>query len=206
MLYNAWKRWTTYERIRSFTLEFAIAWLLFTTIVLTYQYIQDQRRELAPLSDYFEVRQIGVPNFPVGHNPVMIYDRTIKRPFRGRYTVEVQEAGTLQPIEECTGSFDINYDPDKKLPVGGPTLFWFIGHECDIPIGTYRLEACWDIYRQNASTVHYCRPSAIFTVFDPKDLDSMSPSQQENDQQQQENNQQQQNNNRQQDQNNINSN
>jgi hypothetical protein len=187
--------WKTYERIRRFALEFAIAWLLFTAVVLSYNYIKQQQRELAPLDEYFIVRQIAVPNFPVGQNPVMIYDRTVNKQFRGHYTVEVQEAGTLQPIEECTGSFDINYDPDKQLPEGGPTLFWFIGHPCNIPIGPYRLQACWDVYRENASTIHYCRPSAIFNVFDPSNMEQMNTEQQQNNQQQRNNNDQQQRNN-----------
>ena len=166
MIYNP-KTWRGYVAVRRHILEFAIAWLLFIGVILTYNYLSQLERDRAPITDYFEVRQIGVPDFPLGTNPVIIYDRSVNKAFRGSYTVEVQEAGTLQPLPECTGSAEVNYDPDKQLPVGGPTLFWFIGHSCIIPIGSYRIEACWDIHRDRATEVHYCKPSAIFSVFDP---------------------------------------
>ena len=159
--------WKTYHNIRRHLLEFAIAWLLFIGIVLMYNYIRQQERENAPATDYLEVKQVAVPDFAHGDNPVMIFDRIIKRAFHGVYTVEVQEVGTLIALEECTESFPVNYAPDKKLPKGGPTLFWFIGKKCEIPIGQYRLYTCWDIERERASTKHYCVTSPIFTVFDP---------------------------------------
>jgi hypothetical protein len=159
-------KWKTYKLLRERLLEVVIAWMMFTVIVLLYNHFQSLARENAPVTEYFEVRQIAVPDHIVGTNPEIIYDRSVNKSFSGRYTVEVQEAGTLQALTKCTGSEEANYTPEKQLPEGGATLFWFIGKECLIPPGSYRLEACWEVRREKASTIHYCRASAIFNVID----------------------------------------
>src|SRR5882724_3995125 len=108
-----------YKAARKFVVEFSAAWLLFIAFVITYNYYHSRALENEPVTEYFDVRQIGVPSFPVGANPPIIYDRTILRAFYGHYLVEVQEAGTLQALPECTGSADVAYEPGKKLPIDG---------------------------------------------------------------------------------------
>jgi len=169
MLYLA-KNWSTLELVKKRLLEITISLFLFMLFVISYDYVQDQRRELAPVTEYFEVRQIAIPDHSQGEDPIIIYDRTVHKPFRGTYNIEIQKAGTLQPLESCIGRNTINYSPEKKLPEDGPTLSWFLGKKCDIPAGSYRIEACWDVYRYRASVVHYCKQSAIFMVHDSANL------------------------------------
>lgn len=146
----------------------ALALLVLFTVDRSIQY----RRENAPTSEYFEVHQVVVPDFIEGEDPVITYDRTIRKPFRGYFSAEVQRNGTLSAVHGCTGSSWVNYSPEKKLPPGGLTLSWFLWKEpgeCQLKEGAYRLYACWDVYRDQASVRHECASSRLFNVWAHKE-------------------------------------
>jgi hypothetical protein len=128
--------------------------------------VQQHFRNTAPASDYFEVNQIGVPNFTVGENPKILYDRVVKQDFTAEFTAEIQDASSLQPV--CTSTKTVNYTPEKELPVDGPTLSWLMYREplpdCVPPVGTYRVHICWTIERLNAIPVRMCAHSNTFSV------------------------------------------
>lgn len=136
---------------------------------LTTQVKQYMRND-APASDYFIVSQIGIPNFTVGENPLVLYDRTVLQDFTAEFTAEIQDASTLQAV--CTSTKTVNYSPDKDLPEGGPTLSWLMYREplpdCNPPVGTYRVHICWTIDRVEAVPVRMCEHSNTFSVREMK--------------------------------------
>jgi hypothetical protein len=128
--------------------------------------VQQYRRDTAPASDYFVVNQIGIPNFTLGENPVVLYDREVKQAFSGSFTAEIQDAANLNVI--CPSTKTFNYDPAKQLPREGVTLSWLMYREplpdCKPPVGTYRVEICWTINRIDAVPVRMCEHSNTFSV------------------------------------------
>lgn len=125
------------------------------------------RREHEPVEAYYEVKQLDVPDFIQGEDPVITFDRVVRREFNGRFVAELRMNGTLQPVFGCVGSATVNYTPDKKLPVEGPRLSWFLWLEpgqCSPPVGAYFLHACWNIDRLRASPARYCATSRLFNV------------------------------------------
>ncbi len=128
--------------------------------------IKQYMRNNAPASDYLVVNQIGIPNFTVGDNPKVLYDREVKQPFHATFTAEIQDAATLQSV--CASTKSVNYSPEKKLPEGGPTLSWLMYREplpdCQPPVGTYRVQICWTIERLDAVPARMCANSNTFSV------------------------------------------
>lgn len=135
-------------------------------------YVEQYLRDTAPATEYFEVYQIGIPNFPEGYNPAIIYDRVVRKPFSGEFTAEIQGAGTLAVV--CPSTKKFNYDPDKKLPKGGVTLSWLMYREplpdCNPEPGSYRVNICWTIERYRTTPARYCANSNVFTVY-PKNFE-----------------------------------
>lgn len=73
-------------------------------------------------------------------------DRTIRRPFVGRWTVEEQlkrQDGLYTTVQECRGY--ARYSPDKAPPDPATTAWWkgnqcsFVGGFDSLPAGMYRL-------------------------------------------------------------------
>lgn len=128
--------------------------------------VQQYLRDSAPASDYFVVNQIGVPNFTVGDNPKVLYDRVVMQEFNATFTAEIQDAATLQAV--CTSTKTVNYSPEKLLPDDGPTLSWLMYREplpdCEPAVGTYRVQICWIIERLDAIPVRTCARSNTFSV------------------------------------------
>lgn len=125
-------------------------------------------RDHAPVVDYFDVRQIAVPDHPQGVDPHIVYDRKINRDFDATWIVQIQSLDqNLKDV--CVGSAHQHYFKDKRLPDTGVTLAWVVGHECHLPTGSYRLVACWDIHRVRAINVETCYITQPFTVFESKE-------------------------------------
>lgn len=148
--------------------DFPPAFVLFLVALWVWAWWEQHERDRAPPSEYLEVRQVSVPNHPVGTDPKIVYDRTIHRDFRGTWTAQIQRAGDLKDV--CVSDMTQNYFKDKPLPEGGATLSWFMFRECKLPVGVYRLHTCWEIYREQAIPTRFCYTSEVFNVFDPQQL------------------------------------
>lgn len=107
---------------------------------------------MTPAEAYFEPMQLNVPDFKAGGNPILFYDRTIHQEFKAEWIVEAQLIqSTGKPISVCTGVGENIFMPEKGLPAGGATLDWFMGTNCNLGPGTYRLVANWEIERPAAT-------------------------------------------------------
>jgi hypothetical protein len=142
--------------------------VLFLVFLWVVDWTKQYQRDNAPVSEYFEVTQLAVPNHVVGQNPVIAYERFIRKEFSGDWRGEIQDLTTLEQI--CSNAGTWQYDHDAQMPEGGYTLDWFMDKQCHLPVGTYRLQSCWDVHRVDAKSVTFCRTTDPFTVFDPQTL------------------------------------
>lgn len=94
------------------------------------------RREVTPVSDWFEVRRIAVPDYKVGTDPQVLYDRLVKLEFTGDWFVKIYDAE--QPsIVACSGEGSFRYKPKITLPKKQMALSVFIGKQCNLKPGCY---------------------------------------------------------------------
>ncbi len=125
-------------------------------------------RNHQPFEEYFEILQLAVPDHLLGENPVLAYERVIHKTFYGHWHAEVQTLETYQAV--CVNGGDRLYDVIRKQPVGGFTLDWFMDTKCNLPAGSYRMEACWIVDRINADPITKCLVTAPFTIHDPNEI------------------------------------
>lgn len=99
-----------------------------------------------PITDWFEVTKLVVPDFIIGDNPVIEYERTIKQEVKGTWNsrVLIYDADTMRYIYVC-GNSDINntvYRPQADLP-DPVTWEWLVfdRRSCEVFMtpGEYRL-------------------------------------------------------------------
>lgn len=106
-----------------------------------------------PAEAFFEPLQLETPDFKVGGDPILFYDRLIHQEFSADWIVEVQMIQSDgSPIAVCTGTGTNIFQPEKQQPIGGSHLSWFLGRDdCFLGAGTYRLVANWNIERPGAA-------------------------------------------------------
>lgn len=133
-----------YDRVRRRLMEVAIALMLSYVMVAVTARVREVERAAVPPDDWFSINEVFVPDHRQGENPPMLYDRTIRVPFRGFWIVEVQrfeqggkDGELFSPA--CSGSGISEYEPEDYIPENTVTWEWFIGRECAVPPGQYRL-------------------------------------------------------------------
>lgn len=112
-----------------------IAWPGFKTFRLEHQ---------SP-EEWYEVTALSIPNFQLGTNTAIEFDRVIHKELKGSWIVEVQDANDAF-ANQCSGSGGANYSPEEHLP-STITFDWFVGgcwQVGEIKPSTYRLEVRWD--------------------------------------------------------------
>lgn len=141
-----------------------IGLILAFLIVAQWQVWERDRVQALPGSDWFDVAYVSVPDFKVGTDPIMSYQRTIKKPFVGRWFVEIREVGTARSKLVCDGKVTNHYDLDDALP-DPVTLSWFVGKDCGLQPGQYQIFSTWQIERDGiAATVSVSKASNVFRV------------------------------------------
>jgi hypothetical protein len=98
-----------------------------------------------PVDHWFTVRSVTIPDFTVGTDPLIQYDRQIRQPFNGTWNVEIHPVGGEADYALCNGSGISFYEPKETLPKAGVTLSWFVGKECKLPEGQYIAQMHWEI-------------------------------------------------------------
>ena len=104
---------------------------------------QKRRAEALPI-EWFQVSNVFVPDHIEGDDPLIVYDRTIHKPFTATWNVDVHLLGDSE-ISTCTGSGVSTYAPTEALPENGVALSWFIGKDCKLKPGTYTLHTTWEM-------------------------------------------------------------
>lgn len=118
-----------------------------------------------PSEAFFEVKNVSVPDFIEGENPLIVYDRQVKKTFYGAWNVEVHQVGGETDYAYCSGSGANKYEPKEQLPKVGVKFDWFIGKECHLPAGQYILQVNWEIHPDGYPPKFQTFTSNIFRVF-----------------------------------------
>jgi hypothetical protein len=146
-------------------LELAVALIIVSAILFISERIEDRRRSYIPAASWFRVNEIFVPDHRSGANPNMIYDRTILVNFQAFWVVEVhrvQDDGLFSLA--CQGSDVNDYEVRDHLSDNRVVWSWFIGRECAVPEGRYRLRASWNMKRPGWPEKSVVAYSNIFRV------------------------------------------
>jgi len=145
--------------------EVVIAFLLLLPIV-AFDEIRTLRNELQSSDDYFIVRNVYVNDVIEGQDAILIYDRTVNRPFKGRWTAVVltisKADGSIYGV--CNNSNIVHYEPVVKLPSTGVTLSWFIEKDCKLPPGRYSIQTVWEVEVSSMVKKYVKFTSNVFTV------------------------------------------
>lgn len=142
--------------------EFPPMIVLVLCVLWIIDWTQQYERDHRPVEEYFIVRQLQVPDHKTGDNPKIAYDREIMKPFWGDWVGEVQALSSFQAV--CANAGSWHYDPGTKPPEGGFTLNWFMDKKCTLPPGSYRLQSCWRVHRDDAKPIELCKITVPFNV------------------------------------------
>ena len=132
------------------TVELVVALVISTGVVQVGGIVSWRQKELTPPNAWMTVREIYVPDFPADTRPDMIYDREIRENFNGYWIVEVQhktDNGLWSTT--CSGNGLNEYDPSEVIPNNTVSWPWFIGKDCAVEPGTYRLKVSYSMTRPN---------------------------------------------------------
>lgn len=145
--------------------ELAVAMTIVYVVTAGIEYREDRRKLSVEATDWFEVHELFVPDHAQGSDPLLFYDRTIKRPFTGLWVVEAQARDDEgRYINVCSGNGLSDYEPEDRLPPEGVRWTWFFDRECAIPPGTYRLAVVYDMRIAGYPMKRYRVRSNIFHV------------------------------------------
>jgi hypothetical protein len=147
--------------------ELAVAIVLAIGIIYFSTLAVQSYRATVPPNAWIAISEVFVPDHTVGEDPLIIYDRTVRQDFTGAWVVEVQkeEPGALfSPI--CVGMGVTNYSTDVILPDRRVALSWYIGKDCKLQPGRYRLRSTWTIQMPDWPEKKSTNTSNIFTVYD----------------------------------------
>jgi hypothetical protein len=102
-----------------------------------------------------------------GQCPAVIWDREIRRPFRGKWVATLMRrtpSGRYFSYRPYQGGTD--YQTDADLPVPLDLAWWFLidPRECNWPPGQYRLHTVWTIYPDAGGEKLVRRTSPPFTI------------------------------------------
>lgn len=128
------------------------------------QTAQEAALKATPVETFFEVKNVSVPNFIEGENPIIIYDRVIKKPFMGFWNVEAHMIDAVTDFNYCSGSGSALYTVKEKLPPSGIKLDWFMGKDCHLPAGKWVLKTNWEIDAEGYPKKFETFTSNIFTI------------------------------------------
>lgn len=117
----------------------------------TYAERQYERQMLAeriaePAETWLYIRNVAVPDHIEGENPVITYDRDIRRNVRASWVAEVHSVTPEGLFLTCTGNGTNSYKVNERLPEAGVSLEWFMGKNCDLKAGRYIIETEWFLH------------------------------------------------------------
>lgn len=130
------------------TLELAVALAVSSGVIQLASVVSWRQKELLPPNAWLAVREIYVPDFPADKRPDLIYDREIRANFNAYWIVELQrktENGLWSTT--CSGNGLNEYDPGEVIPGNTVTWPWFIGEDCKVLPGVYRLKVSYSVSR-----------------------------------------------------------
>ena len=137
--------------------------------------------EALPATDWFFVRELMVPDFVVGENPVINYDRTILKDFPGRFKIQITEAKEKGALI-CVNSKDVDYIAGRQPPAV-VTFGWLFGDAewpaCSARLvpGSYQGRVTWEIHERHRPVKELVVRMNVFNVLEPGTQKYLEPEQ-----------------------------
>lgn len=156
--------------VNSKLFQFSVAFMLCLGLINGKSFYQKSVLEHQPISEWYEVLQLAVPNYATNTTEVsVIYDRLVHRGFTSDTTIRVQNLNDKTLITECVKKIKETYAVSNIKIERALLLQEFVGEECKPRVpGVYRLSVLMDIDRGDGlSRVKLSFNSAIFEVKDP---------------------------------------
>ena len=154
------------------TLRYAgilLSGLLIAAILYTgYKEVGNSYYLASPIENVFEVQKVIVPDFTLGEDPNVVYERLISRSFVGDFIVEVKSPETNETI--CfNGAKGIKYSAgEEHIPIVNLSWFLFakdLKSACpELTTGQYYLETNYTIHIEGLPDRHVVNLSNVFEV------------------------------------------
>lgn len=113
---------------------------------------------------WLDVRSVHVADTVAGEDPIMTVDRTIRRDFRGDYTVIIKRKRPHGFVFYCAGSGSSDYNTDAALPDPLKLSWWLYPARCDLTAGSYRVDTLWRIDTKSGNVREVRKRSNVFEV------------------------------------------
>lgn len=155
--------------MKSHLVQFSIAFMLCLGLINGQAYYTKSVLEHEPISKWYEVLQLAVPNYRVNEETVsVIYDRLVHRAFESETTIRVQNLNDKTLITECVRHIKEKYSVSNIKIERAMLLQDLIGDDCKPKVpGIYRLAFLMNIDRGNGlKIVQLAFNSEIFEVKD----------------------------------------
>ena len=141
----------------------AYAAIVGTIALIAWFSYSDAAKQAVPATDFFTVRELNIPDYVEGQDPVVVYDRTIKQEFLGTFVVEIHKADPTANYAVCSNSAVRTYKTGEKRPET-VTLKWFVDRDCGLTPGQYVIETTWKIEAEGYPDKEYSAVSNVFRV------------------------------------------
>lgn len=143
---------------------------LFAAMVFAGWYYWNEQSKLSePVENWFVVRNISIPDFVEGENPIMIYDHEQRREAAIRRNVDIHHADNLKGDPICSG---------RSVRTSGPTVNGmdvnipfseFVASICAPKEGSYVANVSWLVAPEGYKLKWLRHTSNVFKVL-PKDV------------------------------------
>ena len=107
--------------------------------------ILDLRREIAPATQWLDVKSVHVYDTWEGEPPFMTVNRVIRQPFVGEWFATVRTISDGSNSFACLTEGRASYAVDAAMPGNLSLDWWTHPVKCRMPPGRYRLDTIWII-------------------------------------------------------------
>lgn len=105
-------------------------------------------------SENYFTASVAVPDFKAGDDPLIVYNRVVKKPFVGIYRVEVKNIDGQLICRGSNVATPYDYTPDDALNAEEETLSWFV-HPLIGPDNLDKNDRCHEVIARDTSTRYY---------------------------------------------------
>ncbi|MCG6115127.1 MAG: hypothetical protein MEQ84_07995 [Mesorhizobium sp.] len=123
--------------------------------------------QLFPASHWFRVDRVEVMGAEAFTPPPMVVERQIRRPFRGEWIVTVMRRSAFGFHVHCTARGESDYRPENVLPEELTLDWWTWPTQCQLPPGSYYVNAIWTIHPPGYPAKEVRTTSNIFEMLPP---------------------------------------
>ena len=149
---------------------------IFASALLTGWYTWNEGvKKSEPVENWLVVRNISIPDFIEGENPIIIYDREQRRAASIRRNVDIHHAGNIDGDPVCSGRSVRAASPATE---NVNVLFSeFVAAACAPPEGLYVAQVSWIVLAEGYKPKRLTYVSNVFRVLPKGSLSYVPPEQ-----------------------------